>query len=433
MPSLPPSSNPQMQRLAETVCRGCGGGCLRMVMDLGNVPIANAFVAVGPAKPSPGINEPEKRRFPLELVFCGDCTLLQVLTPLPSDVIFDAEFPYFTGYSQTLIEHAESLARSLIENHSLDRSSLVIELGCNDGTQLAAFGDIPKLGIDPAPGPLAAAIERGIPTRQAFFTDDLACELVGDVGRADVIIANNVFAHLPDPNDFAAGVKRLLKSDGSFVFEVAYARDMIEKMECDTIFHEHHYYYSLHAIAALLGRHGMVVDEVIRLPIHGGSIRVTASVSKNLAGDHGVSAIKLLDEERDLGMTGFKFYESFASRWEQHRLRVVDCIAEATSDGATLAGYGAAAKGTMLIHSLGLDQTHCRFVADRNPFKHGKMVPGTAIPVVDVDRVLSEMPDYLLLLAWNFAEEIVDQQQEYLQRGGRIIVPLPDLRIVTTS
>jgi len=278
------------------------------------------------------------------------------------------------------------------------------------------------LGIDPAPGPVAAARERGVDTLQAFFGLDLARQLVADGRRADIIHANNVLAHVADTNGFVAGMSLLLKENGMAVIEVPYVRDLIDHGEFDTIYHEHLCYFSVTALRRLLRRHGLALIRVEPLAIHGGSLRIF--VGKREPDDRPVA--QYLQAERRAGIDEFEYYAGFSRRVGRIRSGLVALVDGLKRDGARLAGYGAAAKGTILLNSTGIGRNVLEFVADRNVHKQGRYVPGVRLPIVSPARILEEQPDYLLILPWNFKEEIMAQQAEYRRRGGRFIVPVPE-------
>jgi hypothetical protein len=298
----------------------------------------------------------------------------------------------------------------------------------NDGYLLKNFVErgIPVLGIDPAPGPARAAEAAGIRTRCEFFTLDLARDLAAGGGRADVVIGNNVLAHVADTGGFLDGVAALLKDDGIAVIEVPYARDLIEGNEFDTIYHEHLCYFSVTSAVRLLGRHGLVLTAVRRLPVHGGSLRLY--VARAGTPDDSVGA--LLAEEAALGMGGHAYYADFAARARRTAQALRDRLAALKRAGARLAAYGAAAKGATLLNYAGIGAETLDFVVDRNVHKHGRYMPGVRLPICHPSLLLARQPDYVLLLSWNFRDEILAQQAEYRRRGGRFVVPIPELEIV---
>ena len=404
-----------------TRCRSCDSERLAMILDLGVQPIANALLdeaRLGSAEP----------RFPLELAFCESCCLVQVTETIPPNVLFGGDYPYFSSFSPALLAHSRDHVHSLLMERALGPDSLVVEVASNDGYLLQNFVEagVPVLGIDPAAGPVAAARQHGIRTIQAFFGADLARELAAEGKHADMMIANNVAAHVDGINDFIAGFAILLKEDGIAEFEVAYLRELIEKCEFDTIYHEHLFYHSLLALEPLFARHGLYLNDALRLSIHGGSLRFRVSRVPGKT----ERLIALLEEERALGMGTLAFYQSFSRRVDILRHQLTSLIQEKRGGGARLAAYGAAAKGATLLNSMKLATGTIEYVVDRNPHKAGKYLPGVRIPIRPVDELMSDLPDYVLVLAWNFASEIIDQNREYRARGGRFIVPFPETAIV---
>jgi SAM-dependent methyltransferase len=402
-------------------CRSCGSSDLHLFLSLGEVPLADGLLS------RDELETPE-RRYPLDVALCSDCALVQILETVPPEVLFCQDYPYYSSFSDVLLRHTETNATRLMESRKLDSSSLVVELASNDGYMLQYFlrDGIPVLGIDPAEGPARAAETKGVTTLQTFFGCSLAEQLRQEGRAADVIIANNVLAHVADPNGFVEGIRILLKDEGVAVIEVPYLRDLIEHCEFDTIYHEHLCYFSVTALSRLFRRHDMSLNHVEQYPIHGGSLRLF--VTKQTAPRDSVK--RLLQEEQQAEMASARFYEDFASRVMTIKSRLTDVVQELTQRGKRLAAYGAAAKGATLLNYVGIGRERIDFVADRNVHKQGRFMPGVRIPIVDPTVILEQMPDYLLLLAWNFRDEIISQQQTYHQRGGQFIVPIPTLEIV---
>jgi SAM-dependent methyltransferase len=388
-----------------------------MFLDLGLQPIANALL-------EPHELTEVEPRFPLELAFCHDCSLVQVTETIPAHVLFGRDYPYYSSFSQALLEHSRAHVNAILAERHLDSKSFVVEIASNDGYLLRNFiaAGVPVIGIDPAPGPAAAARKLGIPMLETFFSATLARRLAANGDFADVVIANNVAAHVDQINDFIEGLAILLKEDGLARLEVAYVRDMIEKCEFDTVYHEHLFYWSLTAAERLLSRHGLHVNDAERLAIHGGSIRL--SVTKKPGRSTRLAA--LLAEEEQLGLGDIACYRAFAARADGLRSELAASIRRIRASGKRLAAYGAAAKGATLLNSIGLDHGTIEYVVDRNPAKVGKYVPGVKVPIRPVDTLVLDRPDFVLVLAWNFAVEIIRENGNYTRQGGQFIVPAAD-------
>lgn len=405
-----------------TRCRGCGGNHLKPVLSLGMMPLANGLLTRA------DLGRPETR-YPLDLTYCRDCCLVQITESVPPDVLF-REYAYFSSVSDAMVEHSRKIAVRLVEERQLHGGSLVVEVASNDGYLLQHYAKrgIPVLGIDPARNIAEAATARGIPTQAEFFSAALADELAGQGRLADIVHANNVLAHVPDVHGFVAGISTILKPNGIAVIETPYVRDMVERLEFDTIYHEHLFYYSLGALSRILAAHDLTVVHVERLAIHGGSLRAFVARASGRAPDTAVRA--LLAEEEQLGVCTAAYYEDFASRVQALRLELTGLLDELTAKGHRIAAYGAAAKGATLLNAFRIGNETIDFVADRSPYKQGRFMPGVHLPIEAPERLVREMPDETLLLAWNFADEILAQQAEYRARGGRFIIPVPSPKVV---
>jgi len=372
--------------------------------------------------------EQTEPKFPLEVAFCSNCSLVQILETVNPGELFCDNYPYYSSFSPALLEHSRKNVLDLIQSRKLNKNSFVVELASNDGYLLKNYVDheIPVLGIDPAEGPAKVAIENNVSTLCDFFTVDLAKKLRQKGKTADVIHANNVLAHVADTNGFVEGIAALLQSDGVAVIEFPYVKDLIDNVEFDTIYHEHLCYFSVTSVDRLFRKHGLFINEVKRLAIHGGSLRIYAEPQEKV----GKSVHLLLDLEKKEGIDNLEYYEGFANKVEKLKVSLLSLLRKIKVDNNVIAAYGAAAKGTTLINYIGIDKDLIAFVVDRNVHKNGKFMPGMKIPIRETGWLEEKMPDYVLMLAWNFADEILAQQEAYCKKGGRFILPVPEPRIV---
>ena len=402
-------------------CRSCGADGLRPFLSLGSTPLADALVR-------PDMLDLPEARFPLDVAFCPSCSLVQILEEVPPEKLFVENYLYFSSFSPALLEHARTHALGLIESRRLGPDSLVVEIASNDGYMLRNFAErsIKVLGIDPAPDQADAAEAQGIPTLREFFGVEMAERLRAEGLRADVIIANNVMAHVPDLNGFVAGMRTLVADDGVITIENPYVRDLIAHCEFDTIYHEHFCYFSCTSVDALMRRNGLFLNDVEHLDIHGGSLRWYVEPREDVSD---VVTKHLTEEEAD-GLTRFGHFETFGVRVADIKRELLALLGGIRAEGKTIAAYGAAAKGATLVNYVGLGSDLVDFVVDRNVHKQGLYMPGVRLPIEDPKELLRRMPDYVLLFAWNFRDEILAQQAEYLRRGGRFIVPIPKPEIV---
>jgi hypothetical protein len=405
-------------------CRSCGETSLKAVLSLGSSPLANALVT------EEQLSQPEEM-YLLDLVFCQHCSLAQITETVPPEKLF-REYLYFSSFSDALLRHTQGLVDRLIPSRKLSDTSLVIEIASNDGYLLQYYkqAGIPVLGIEPAVNIARIAQEkRDIPTLCEFFGQALAQQLRDQGKLPDVIHANNVLAHVADLNGFVEGIRLLLTLEGIAVIEVPYVKDMIDKCEFDTIYHEHLCYFSLTALDNLFRSHGMIIQDVELLPIHGGSLRIFVALGDNLS--HSSSQVHdLLTEESRWGVDHLDFYRDFADRVKNLKITLCGLLKDLKGKGYRLAAYGAAAKGSTLLNYFGIGLETLDFVVDRSTYKQGRYMPGVHLPIYSPERLIEQMPDYVLLLTWNFAEEIIEQQAEYRRRGGHFIIPIPEVRVV---
>jgi hypothetical protein len=404
-----------------TACRGCGGSNLKTILELGTLPIADRLVDSTPPK------EPEPR-IPLTLTFCPACTLVQIKETVAPDVLFCNSYPYFTSVSPQLVNHFRESAESLIRIKNLNQNSLVIEAASNDGCMLKNFmtRGIGTIGIDPSDAPVQAANEHGINTINDFFSSDLAKSLRKNYpDGCDLFLANNVLAHVDSLGDFIDGISILLSEEGLAVIEVPYLLNLIEKCEFDTIYHQHLCYFSLTALVSLFEPRGLHINQVESIKIHGGSLRLYIEKKS----DPNTTVHSLLKNEKKLAVDQFSYYENFTSRIESLKFNLVIRLKEIKDSGSTIAGYGAAAKACTLLNYCGINADLIPYIADKNSFKHRKFMGGCHIPIVPVTKLDITQPDYLLILAWNFSEEIMEQLSDFKNNGGKFIIPIPEVVI----
>lgn len=406
------------------VCRSCGHIHLEPVLDLGRVPLANSL----PTREDIGNGEEE--RFPLALFFCPECSLVQIGESVVPEKLF-SHYLYASSFSETMLTHARTLVNRLADERRLGPDNRVIEIASNDGYLLQYYKQrgIEVLGVEPAKNIAEMAVkEKGIPTLVEFFGAELGERLASEGTWADVIHAHNVFAHVPDPKSFVAGLKKVLKPDGLVLIEAPYLGDFIDKLEFDTIYHEHFSYFSLSAVNHLVQRYGLMLADVELVPIHGGSLRMF--ITHEGAAQQSDNVKNMLAEEERRGMTGPDYYRDFAARVRKLGDDLTALLRKLKSEGKSIAAYGASAKGSTLMNTYRIGAGEIDFVADRSTLKQGRLTPGNHLPILPPEALMEKRPDYALLLTWNFADEILLQQQAWRDQGGKFIIPLPELQVV---
>jgi SAM-dependent methyltransferase len=406
----------------EAGCRICGAPLGAPVVDLGLSPLSDVF-------PAPA-NVARERTFPLQVHLCGSCGLAQLREFARPDELF-TEYAYFSSFSQSWVDHAERYAEAMIEQLGLGPDSLVIEVASNDGYLLRHFRErgIAVLGVEPAANVAAVAVEQGIPTLVRFFGVEVAGELVAEGRRADLIAGNNVLAQVPDLHDFVGGLAALLAPDGLLTLEFPHVLRLLERNQFDTIYHEHFSYFALAPVAELLGRHGLAVVDVEELPTHGGSLRVHAR-GRDDAVEPTARVAALLDAERQGGVFERATWLAFAEGIDALRRETLAFLETARREGQTVAGYGAPGKATTFLNYCGIGPDLLPFTVDRNPYKHGRLMPGTHNPIHPVERLAETRPDYIWILPWNLRDEIAAQLADARSWGARFVVAVPRLEII---
>jgi SAM-dependent methyltransferase len=405
-------------------CRFCGAPLVHTFVDLGMSPLCESYV------PPERLGAMEAF-YPLHVRLCERCLLVQLEEFVAPEEIF-SEYAYFSSYSDSWVAHARDYVESVVERFGLGADSLVVELASNDGYLLQHVTErgIPALGIEPAANVAEAARERGIETVVEFFGRDSASQRVADGRRANLLVANNVFAHVPELNDFAAGMKILLAPDGVATLEFPHLLRLIEENQFDTIYHEHFSYFSFLTARKVLGAHGLQVFDIEELATHGGSLRVYAQ--HTVDGGHAVSGAvtELLERECELGYDSLEAYDAFAPRVAETKWRLLEFLIGCRREGRSVAGYGAPGKGNTLLNYCGIRTDLVDFTVDRNPYKQGQFLPGTHIPIRHPEALEQARPDFILILPWNLTDEIVAQLSHARDWGARFVVPIPEVRVL---
>ena len=405
-------------------CRHCGSELKLPLVDLGSAPPSNAYLTEQTLK------APEKW-FPLRVLVCEQCWLVQTEDFAQAHELFDAEYAYFSGFSSSWLEHSERYVTDMVARFGLDADSHVVEVAANDGylLQYVNARGIPCTGVEPTASTAAAARAKGIPIVQGFFGVRLAEALIAQGKQADLTAANNVLAHVPDINDFVSGFARLLKPQGVATFEFPHLLKLIAENQFDTIYHEHFSYLSLTAVNRIFTINGLSVFDEEEHPTHGGSLRVFAQHSDT--GQHPCSAKihELLQREAQIGMSSAGYYAGFQAKTDKVKNDFLVFLLEARRQGKTVAAYGAAAKGNTLMNYAGLRPDLISFVVDRNPAKQGKYMPGSRIPIVSENRLQGIKPDYVVILPWNLKTEVIEQLNYIRSWGGQFVTAVPELRI----
>jgi predicted TPR repeat methyltransferase len=400
----------------------CGANAVGLFLDLGETALANQFLR------RDEINGHEAK-YPLRVGFCHSCGHVQLLEAVPPLAMFE-NYLYISSASETLKQHFYNLSAELITRHRIGAADLVIDIGCNDGTLLGAFKrhGARALGVDPAENLSVFTREQGVERYTGLFSARAAHEIVRRWGQAPLITTTNTFPHIQALDDFVAGIDIALRGGGVLVLEMHYLLDLIEQLAFDTIYHEHVSYWALAPMQRLFEKHGMSIVDAERVPLHHGQLRV--HVQRQAEEPIHDRVAQLLAAEKSAGLDRFETYANFAARVQTIKKQLHAALTRLKHDGRRLAGYGAPAKGNTLLSYLEFGPDDLPYIVDRSPLKQGRFTPGTHIPVVSPEQLLVDQPDYVLLLAWNFADEIVEQQAEYRKRGGKFMVPVPEVRVL---
>jgi SAM-dependent methyltransferase len=403
-------------------CMVCSAVTVEEFLDLGTTALANRFLT------AEELTQPEPS-FPLRVGFCHTCGHVQLTEIVPPGLMFD-HYLYVSAASDTLKQHLLDLGGLVVERHGLGAADLVVDIGCNDGTLLSGVRrhGVRALGVDPARNLAELTRHLDIERYVGYFTARSAAEIVGRWGRAGVVTATNTFPHIQDLQDFTAGLDAILAPGGVFVAELHYLVDLLDQAAFDTVYHEHVSYWALRPMQALFARYGMTVVDAERLPLHHGQLRVTVMRSGEGAAGPRVAEVEGLEERRGIGE--FRTYQEFAGEAQRIKRELTATLADLRGQGKRIVGYGAPAKANTLLSFLEIGPAVVSYIVDRSPLKQGLFTPLTHIPVVPPERLLEDQPDYVLLLAWNFVDEVLEQQAEYRRRGGKFIIPVPHTQIV---
>jgi SAM-dependent methyltransferase len=405
-------------------CRFCGTPLSTTFVDLGMSPLSNDYVEPGDLRES-------ERFYPLEAFICEECLLVQLEEFASPEEIF-GDYAYFSSYSDSWVEHARRYVQMAANRFELGGDDLVVELASNDGYLLQWFQEegVPVLGVEPAANVARAAREKGIPTLVEFFGEELARSLLADGKRADLIVGNNVLAHVPDLNDFVAGMKSLLAPGGTITMEFPHLIRLIEGNQFDTIYHEHFSYFSWIAVSRVFAAHGLTLYDVDELSTHGGSLRIYARHAEEEGRPLTERARQLRAREEEKGYDRVETYLSFGERVMETKRKLLDFLISVKGQGESVVGYGAAAKGNTLLNYCGVRTDFLDYVVDRNPHKQGRYLPGTRIPIHAPDHIFETRPDYVLILPWNLRKEITESMSDVREWGGRFVVPIPEVEVL---
>lgn len=412
------------EHIHHTTCRLCHGPNIIKFLDLGYVPLAGGFLIEKEI--------PHEKLYPLEVYFCQDCTLVQVINAIPGEVLFRKYF-YFSSAIKTLSDYFASFAKELADQLLVPGESFAVELGSNDGVLLKPLQDlgVKCLGVDPATNVVESARSLGINVVNDFFTEKVALEIRDKSGRADVILSSNSFAHIDDMTDVIKGVKALLKDDGVLIVEVHYVDTLIKEMQYDMIYHEHLNYYSMTSLSNFFRHFGMEIFDIRKIPIHAGSIRYYMRNIGRRTEPISEEAKQLLEYERVRKLSTLEPYVEFAEKVRNSRTSLIRLLDELKGQGNKIIGYGASGRATAIMNYCGIDSRYLDYIVDDAPAKHGYLTPGTHLPIKPWSATEVSKPNYVLVFAWSFMDEIKRKRIDFLRQGGKFIRPLPEVKIIS--
>ena len=404
-------------------CRFCGTKLENTFVDLGMSPLCESYLA------SEDLNQMEPF-YPLHVQVCGNCFLVQLEAYVTPEHIF-SDYAYFSSYSDSWLAHAKRYTDLMVERFGIGAKSFVVELASNDGYLLQYFVEnkVPVLGIEPAANVADVAIRKGVPTIVKFFGRETARELVASGKQADLLLGNNVLAQVPDLNDFVAGMKILLKPDGLITMEFPHLQRLMEENQFDTIYHEHFSYFSFLTAEKIFAAHGLTLFDVEELPTHGGSLRIYARHAEDSSKPIVTTVTELRKREQSAGYTRLETYSRFAEQVKETKRKLLEFLIQAKRGGKKIAGYGAPGKGNTLLNYCAIRTDFLDYTVDRNPYKHGRFLPGTHVPIYPPDRIRETKPDFLLILPWNLKDEIIKQNGFIREWGGKFVVPIPEVQV----
>jgi hypothetical protein len=419
------SEGPTSGAKARALCRFCQAPLTTTFVDLGMSPLCQTHI-------EPHELNHMERFYPLHAWVCEQCWLVQLEEYVSADEIFSSTYAYFSSFSDSWVEHARRYAEAMIERLKLGSSSLVMEIASNDGYLLQHFKarGVPCRGIEPAANCAEAAVAKGIPTTVKFFGKRTAAEVAAEFGRPNLLLGNNVLAHVPDINDFVAGMKILLNEGGVITMEFPHLLKLMDENQFDTIYHEHFSYLSFGTVEKIFAAHGLRLFDVDQIPTHGGSLRIYGCHQDDASHSTQPAVAALRTEEIERGLQSIAEYQKFDARVKDTKRKLLAFLIEARANGKTIAGYGAPGKGNTLLNYCGIRTDFLDYTVDRSPHKQGRYTPGTHIPILDPARIRETKPDYLLILPWNLAKEITAQCGYIREWGGKFVVPIPSVRVL---